>query len=87
VLGGRGGVEVDVRPGDLIVLPGGTGHCRLTASGDLLVVGAYPHGQRWDICRGAPTGEMTARMLSLPIPTSDPVAGEKGPLTSLWRKS
>jgi uncharacterized protein YjlB len=87
VLGGPGGVEVDVRPDDVIVLPVGTGHCRITASGDFLVIGAYPRGQRWDICRDAPTAEMTARMQSLPCPTSDPVAGENGPLASLWQRS
>ena len=87
VLGGPGGVEVDVRPDDVIVLPVGTGHCRLTASGDFLRRRRLPRGQRWDICRDAPTAEMTARMQSLPRPTSDPVAGEKGPLTSLWRRS
>lgn len=87
MFGGPGGVEVDARPGDVIVLPVGTGHCRLTASADFLVVGAYPQGQRWDVCRDAPTAEMTARMQSLPCPTSDPVAGENGPLASLWRRS
>jgi uncharacterized protein YjlB len=87
MLAGLGGMEVDARPGEVIVLPVGTGHCRLTASGDFLVVGAYPQGQMWDICRDAPTAETTARMQSLPCPASDPVAGEEGPLISLWRRS
>jgi uncharacterized protein YjlB len=86
VLGGPGGHEIQVKAGDVVLLPVGTGHCRIEASGDFLVVGAYPEGQSWDICRDAPTAAMIENMRALPFPGKDPVNGDEAPLTRHWRR-
>lgn len=86
VLGGPGGHEVEVTAGDVVLLPVGTGHCRIDASEDFLVVGAYPEGQSWDICRNAPTAAMIENMRALPFPIKDPVNGDEARLTRHWQR-
>ena len=87
VLGGEGGHELVLKAGDVALLPTGTGHCKLEASADFLVVGAYPQGEHWDICRTAPDAAARERMRTVPFPASDPVRGKGGPLTMHWRKA
>jgi uncharacterized protein YjlB len=84
--GGAEGRELRVSKGDAVLLPAGTGHQRLQASGDLLVIGAYPAGASSDLKR---TGEpdkslIRERIRKVPKPQNDPVAGPAGPMNSLW---
>lgn len=84
-IGGPGGRDIRVEAGDALVLPTGTGHRAIEASDDFLVVGAYPAGQDWDICREAPDEDARERMANLPIPDTDPIEGSAGTLTEEWR--
>ncbi len=86
VIGGPGGPETTLTAGDALLLPAGTGHRCVASSAGFLVVGAYPAGQDWDLCRQAPSAEMIPRMAQLPFPPSDPVAGEHGPLLEHWQR-
>jgi uncharacterized protein YjlB len=86
MLGGPNGRQLELRAGDVVVLPAGTGHCNRGSSADLLVVGAYPNGMRWDLRRGDPAerDEVLANISRVPRPDQDPVNGHDGPLVELW---
>ncbi len=85
--GGARGRNIRLKAGDVIVQPAGTGHQRISASRDLLVVGAYPGGKDYDMCR-ANKGDhdrALAAIAKTTSPRTDPVYGGKGPLKDLWR--
>jgi len=84
--GGDKGRSLGVKAGDIVVLPAGTGHRRLSASADLLVVGAYPSSGSYDQWRPGEIGHREAleRIATVPLPAQDPVYGRDGPLTRLW---
>ena len=84
LLGGPNGAPVEVAAGDCVLLPAGTGHCRLAASADFLVVGAYPPGWVWDLRRDALSAAELSAMARLPIPSTDPVTGRAGGLHDFW---
>jgi uncharacterized protein YjlB len=77
-------VTVTANPGDVIVLPAGTGHKKLSSRGDLGVVGAYPEGQHPDTCRTFSKNHLQA-IARVPLPACDPVHGPGGPLFTYWR--
>lgn len=84
--GGDGGVVVNGHAGDVIVLPAGTGHKKLSSRGELGIVGAYPLGQHPDTCTPLLSDakrNMTA-IAAVPLPECDPVHGENGPLFTHW---
>jgi uncharacterized protein YjlB len=84
--GGDKGRALSVGAGDVLVLPAGTGHRRLSGSGDLLVVGAYPDNGSFDQRRPGQIDhrEALARIGKVPNPAEDPVYGAGGPLVKLW---
>jgi uncharacterized protein YjlB len=86
MLGGPEGREFEVSAGDVIVIPAGVAHRRLSSSADFLVVGCYPPGQDWDLLRGEPGDRATAlvNVPKVPLPDSDPVSGNGGPLVKAW---
>ncbi len=85
--GGATGETLVVAAGDVALLPAGTGHQRLSPSGELLVVGAYPPGQSPDLCRGkaAERPWALAQIQQVALPVRDPVYGAAGPLFTYWR--
>lgn len=87
-LGGPNAQVFKVKAGDGVVLPAGTAHKLIDASPDFAVVGAYPPGQRPDMCHGNPDERPGAdeRIALVPMPATDPVTGAEGGLLDAWEK-
>ncbi len=86
-LGGEQGITVTVHRGDVIMIPAGVAHKNLGSSADFRVVGAYPRGQRPDMCYGkeAERPDADERISAVSLPEGDPVFGADGPLSTHWK--
>ena len=86
-LGGEPGRDVPVLAGDVVILPAGTGHRRISSEGAFLVVGAYPDGRAWDLLEPdrlseADVAAAEERIAGLPVPARHPATGES--MASIW---
>jgi uncharacterized protein YjlB len=86
LFGHTGGVTLELRAGDAVAIPAGTGHQCLESSPDFHAVGAYPEGQEPDIMHAdaATIQDARIRIDQVPLPESDPIFGADGPLPELW---
>ncbi len=87
--GGPDGPVLSVGAGDVVAIPAGVGHCRVSGGTGLSVIGAYPRHQHWDLWQMGEGSLDLARenIASVPLPETDPVSGASGPVTELWSKA
>jgi uncharacterized protein YjlB len=84
--GGLKGRTISVKAGDVAILPAGTGHQRLSASDDFLLIGAYPPDGTYDECTRSEDRKKALKTIpKVGRPRKDPVYGSGGPLLGLWR--
>ena len=87
-LGGERGPEVDLRAGDVLVIPAGVAHRKLRETDGFQVVGAYPEGREPDMRTGVESehDNVEKAVARVPVPAADPVfgAGTDG-LRVFWR--
>ena len=84
--GGPGGITARMRPGDVVVIPAGVGHRRLSATPDFAVVGAYPPGQSGTILRPGDRelADAQKQIAALAMPPRDPVTGAQPGCLAAW---
>jgi uncharacterized protein YjlB len=87
-IGGDNGEIVLVETGDVIIMPAGVGHYSLDNSLDYQFVGGYPNGAEWNSIlslKNEDSISIIEEILNIPIPDSDPIFGNKGPLFDFWK--
>ena len=89
-LGGSSHSPIVFNAGDVIVVPAGVSHTSFPddehlghgGTDDVLMVGGYFEGRDWDLLRDGELSEVELRaaiklIMSLPIPSKDPVYGQR----------
>jgi len=89
LFGGDGGAEVEVKSGDLIIIPAGVAHKCLQSTRDFGVVGGYPPNQSPDMCYGKENERPSAdeNISRVALPDFDPIYYNTGPVFEFWHKS
>lgn len=79
-----GRVDAEVRKGDVVVVPAGTGHRLLRdekEGGAFEMVGCYPVGKEWDMCYGKEEEKVKVQGIArLGWFERDPIYGDDGPV-------
>lgn len=85
-IGGERGEELLVDCGDILILPAGTGHKKVSSSPDFKIVGAYPEGMEYNTKTGKNNErpQVLQEIKQVPLPSNDPVFGDNGPLKQSW---
>jgi len=88
MLGGEKGIKQKIERGDVLLLPAGVAHKNIESSDDFTCVGAYPKGMDYDTNYGKEEELPKAieNIANAPLPDSDPVFGNEGPVMEHWRK-
>ena len=86
-MGGEKGEKIRVEAGDVIIIPAGTGHKKLSGTADFAVLGAYPDGCDYDLLTGEEGERPKAdeRIAQVPVPDADPVLGIDGGIMEYWK--
>jgi uncharacterized protein YjlB len=82
-IGGSKGDLFEVKRGDVLFIPAGLSHKKIRED-DFECVGAYPLDIQYDMNYEA-TSVLLENIQKTPLPLTDPVYGEKGPLFEYWK--
>ncbi|MBA3665735.1 MAG: cupin [Bacteroidetes bacterium] len=87
LLGGDSGAKIEVEKGDVIIIPAGVAHKNSGTEDQIICVGAYPEGKDYDMNYGHKSERPAAdrKIAAVPMPTTDPVFGEKGGIMLYWK--
>jgi len=85
--GGDKGEQVSVTAGDVVLIPAGTGHKKISSTDDFAVLGAYPDGMEYDLMKGKKEERPAAddRIAKVPFPDNDPLLGDQGGIIEFWK--
>ncbi|HEX4372254.1 MAG TPA: cupin domain-containing protein [Puia sp.] len=86
VLGGESGNMIEIKKGDVLIIPAGMAHKNLGSENQVGIIGAYPDGKNYDIKYGRKDERQEAEIniQNVPMPETDPVWGAFLGLVKIW---